>query len=104
MIGRGVAVIYQEPSLAPNLSVAENIFMGRLPTSRFGIVDRRRLATDTTTVAERLGLDLDPRCPRRPLSVARRQMVEIAKASRVTPASSSWTSRRPFWPRPSSMG
>jgi ribose transport system ATP-binding protein len=80
MIGRGVAVIYQEPSLAPNLSVAENIFMGRLPTSRFGIVDRRRLATDTTTVAERLGLDLDPGARVGSLSVARRQMVEIAKA------------------------
>ena len=69
-----------EPSLAPNLSVAENIFMGRLPTSRFGIVDRRRLATDTTTVAERLGLDLDPGARVGSLSVARRQMVEIAKA------------------------
>ena len=47
MIGRGVAVIYQEPSLAPHLTVAENIFMGRLPTSRFGIVDRRKLVEDT---------------------------------------------------------
>jgi ribose transport system ATP-binding protein len=80
MIGRGIAVIYQEPSLAPHLSVAENIFMGRLPTRRFGIVDRRRLAEDTAVVAERLGLDIDPGARVGTLSVARRQMVEIAKA------------------------
>lgn len=79
MIARGVAVIYQEPSLAPHLSVAENIFMGRLPTRR-GIVDRRRLAEDTEVVAERLGLGLDPFASVGSLSVARRQMVEIAKA------------------------
>ena len=80
MIGRGIAVIYQEPSLAPHLSVAENIFMGRLPTRRFGIVDRRKLVEDTAVVAERLGLDIDPGARVGTLSVARRQMVEIAKA------------------------
>jgi ribose transport system ATP-binding protein len=80
MIGRGVAVIYQEPSLAPHLSVAENIFMGRLPTRRFGLVDHRKLAEDTAVVAERLGLDIDPTARAGTLSVARRQMVEIAKA------------------------
>lgn len=80
MIGQGIAVIYQEPSLAPHLSVAENIFMGRLPTRRFGLVDYRRLAEDTAVVAERLGLDLDPAARVGTLSVARRQMVEIAKA------------------------
>ncbi len=80
MIERGVAIIYQEPALAPHLSVGENIFMGRLPTSGRGLVDRRRLAEQTAVVAERLGLDLDPRRRVGTLSVARRQMVEIAKA------------------------
>ena len=80
MIARGVAVIYQEPSLAPHLSVAENIFMGRLPTSRAGLIDRRRLVEDTAVVAERLGLAIDPGAPVSRLSVAHRQMVEIAKA------------------------
>jgi ribose transport system ATP-binding protein len=79
MIERGVAVIYQEPALAPHLSVAENLFMGRLPTRR-AIVDRRRLVADTRAVAERLGLDLDPLALVGSLSVARRQMVEIARA------------------------
>jgi ribose transport system ATP-binding protein len=80
MLERGVAVIYQEPSLAPHLSVAENIFMGRLPTRGPGVVDWSRLRQDTAVVAQRLGLDLEPRTPVRALSVARRQMVEIAKA------------------------
>ena len=80
MLERGVAVIYQEPALAPHLSVAENIFMGRLPTTRLGIVDWARLRQDTAVVAQRLGLDINPRTPVGALSVARRQMVEIAKA------------------------
>jgi len=80
MISRGVAVIYQEPSLAPHLTVAENIFMGRLPTTRLGAVDWRRLAQDTAVVSQRLGLDLEAQAIVGRLSVARRQMVEIAKA------------------------
>jgi ribose transport system ATP-binding protein len=80
MLGRGVAVIYQEPSLAPHLSTAENIFMGRLPSNRLGVVDWPRLAADTEALAERLGLELAPRAPVGRLSVARRQMVEIARA------------------------
>jgi ribose transport system ATP-binding protein len=51
-----------------------------LPTTRFSVVDRRRLVEDTAIVAERLGLDLEPNARVGTLSVARRQMVEIAKA------------------------
>jgi ribose transport system ATP-binding protein len=80
MLERGVAVIYQEPALAPHLSVAENIFMGRLPTKGIGVVNWSKLRQDTAVVAQRLGLDINPRTPVRALSVARRQMVEIAKA------------------------
>jgi ribose transport system ATP-binding protein len=80
MLARRVAVIYQEPSLAPHLSVAENIFMGRLPTNRAGVVDWGRLSAQTAAVCEGLGLDIRPRTPVARLSVARRQMVEIAKA------------------------
>ncbi len=80
MIRRGIAVIYQEPSLAPHLTVAENIFMGRLPVNRVGMIDWRRVEQDTAVVSQRLGLDLQPRTRVGRLSVARRQMVEIAKA------------------------
>jgi ribose transport system ATP-binding protein len=80
MIGRGVAVIYQEPTLAPHLTTAENIYMGRLPKTRFGAIDWRRLEHDTLAVGEQLGLKLQPRARVQYLSVAQRQMVEIAKA------------------------
>ena len=79
MIERGVAVIYQELAQAPHLSVAENVLMGRLPR-RGGFVDwpaARRLARDTV---HRLGFEMDPAARVAELSVARRQMVEIAKA------------------------
>jgi ribose transport system ATP-binding protein len=80
MIGRGVAVIYQEATLAPHLTTAENIFLGRLPISQYGIVDWRRLERDTLAIGEQLGFRFQPRTPIRRLSVAQRQMVEIAKA------------------------
>ncbi len=80
MLALGIAVIYQEPALAAHLTVAENIFMGRLPTTRLGRVDWRRLAGDAAAVTDRLGLDVSSGTPVARLSVARRQMVEIAKA------------------------
>ena len=80
MLALGIAVIYQEPALAAHLTVAENIFMGRLPTRSGGRVDWRRLTDDTAVVTGRLGLDVAPGTMVERLSVARRQMVEIAKA------------------------
>jgi ribose transport system ATP-binding protein len=80
MIDSGVAVIYQEPSLAPHLTTAENIFMGRLPKTRMGLVDWDRLTRDTLALSAQLGLDLRPRVRVERLSVASRQMIEIAKA------------------------
>jgi ABC-type sugar transport system ATPase subunit len=80
MLEHGIAVIYQEPSLALHLSVAENIFMGRLPTRRGVAVDWDLLDEQTAALSERLGLTLEPRTRVSRLSVARRQMVEIAKA------------------------
>jgi ribose transport system ATP-binding protein len=80
MIERGVAVIYQEATLAPHLTTAENIFLGRLPTNPYGMVDWRRLERDTLAIGDQLGFRFQPRTPIRRLSVAQRQMVEIAKA------------------------
>ncbi|GAA4615174.1 sugar ABC transporter ATP-binding protein [Actinoallomurus liliacearum] len=76
----GVAVIYQEPTLFPDLSVAENIFMGRQPRSRFRRIDRRALRAETAKLFDRLGVALDPDRPARGLSIADQQIVEIAKA------------------------
>ncbi|MEV0233171.1 sugar ABC transporter ATP-binding protein [Nonomuraea sp. NPDC050786] len=75
----GVAVIYQEPTLFPDLSVMENIFMGRQPRRRLGI-DRRAMRASTAELFGRLGVHLDPDQPARGLSIADQQLVEIAKA------------------------
>ena len=76
----GVAVIYQEPTLFPDLSVAENIFMGRQPHRSFGRVDHKAVHAATADLFRRLGVDLDPDQPARGLSIADQQLVEIAKA------------------------
>jgi rhamnose transport system ATP-binding protein len=76
----GVAVIYQEPTLFPDLSVAENIFMGRQPRRSFGRVDHAAVRRATAELFRRLGVDLDPDRPARGLSIADQQLVEIAKA------------------------
>jgi rhamnose transport system ATP-binding protein len=79
----GIAVIYQEPTLFPDLSVAENIFMGRQPTGRLRRIDRAAMHAAAARLFERLGVDLDPRRPARGLSIADQQLVEIAKALSV---------------------
>ncbi|MEV1244835.1 sugar ABC transporter ATP-binding protein [Nonomuraea sp. NPDC050022] len=76
----GVAVIYQEPTLFPDLSVAENIFMGRQPRRTLGRIDRKEMHGQARRLFERLGVALDPEQPSRGLSIADQQLVEIAKA------------------------
>jgi rhamnose transport system ATP-binding protein len=76
----GVAVIYQEPTLFPDLSVAENIFMGRQPRLRLGRIDRATMHAEAAELFTRLGVTLDPGQPARGLSIADQQLVEIAKA------------------------
>nr|WP_255946062.1 sugar ABC transporter ATP-binding protein [Streptomyces sp. ODS25] len=76
----GVAVIYQEPTLFPDLSVAENIFMGRQPRRSLRRVDHRAATAATAALFRRLGVHLDPDQPARGLSIADQQIVEIAKA------------------------
>ncbi|MET8684726.1 sugar ABC transporter ATP-binding protein [Streptomyces sp. NPDC004732] len=76
----GVAVIYQEPTLFPDLSVAENIFMGRRPRRSLGRVDHKAVHAAARSLFARLAVDLDPEQPARGLSIADQQIVEIAKA------------------------
>ncbi len=76
----GVAVIYQEPTLFPDLSVAENLFMGRQPRTRFGQIDRRAMRAEATRLFTRLGVRIDPDRPALGLSIADQQIIEIAKA------------------------
>jgi rhamnose transport system ATP-binding protein len=77
----GIAAIYQEPSVFPDLSVAENIYIGhqpRKPVTR--AIDWRRMADMALQPLRALGVELDPRRKVRGLTIAQLQMVEIAKA------------------------
>jgi ribose transport system ATP-binding protein len=76
----GIAVIYQELMLAPHLSVAENLFLGRLPRNALGLVDWSEALRRSEELMARLGFRVDPSARLSGLSVAQRQMVEIASA------------------------
>ncbi|UUP18627.1 sugar ABC transporter ATP-binding protein [Nitratireductor thuwali] len=75
----GIAVIYQELSLTPNLTVAQNIFLGREPSSA-GIVDRGAMDRATAPILERLAVRFSPGTLVGDLSLGERQLVEIARA------------------------
>ena len=77
----GIAIIHQELNLIGELSVAENIFLDRQPTSRFGTIDWRRLNDDASVLLAELGLtDVKPTDQVKHIAVGKQQMVEIAKA------------------------
>jgi ribose transport system ATP-binding protein len=76
----GVHVVYQEFALFPQLSVAENIFLGNERRNRLGLVDHRRSRREAGELMRRLGVFIDPRATVASLSVADQQMVEIARA------------------------
>ncbi|WP_369201076.1 sugar ABC transporter ATP-binding protein [Streptomyces sp. PU-14G] len=75
----GIATIHQEFNLVPQLSIAENIFLGRQPR-RLGMIDRKKMEADAKVLLERVGVTAPPRTPVGKLGIAGRQMVEIAKA------------------------
>jgi ribose transport system ATP-binding protein len=77
---RGIAIVYQELSLVPMLTVAENIFPGRLPTNSLGMVRYGELFRRAQQVLDRLEVAIDPRALVETLSIANQQLVEIAKA------------------------
>jgi ABC-type sugar transport system ATPase subunit len=76
----GISTVYQELSTIPQLSVAENIFLGREPAHALGHLDRQRLRQETLALAEVYHFDLDPDALVERLSVAERQRVELARA------------------------
>ncbi|OZG72010.1 D-xylose ABC transporter ATP-binding protein [Hahella sp. CCB-MM4] len=76
----GIAMIHQELLLMDYMTVAENIWIRREPKNRFGFVDHDQMRRNTLELFNRLNINLDPDAEIRDLSVANRQMVEIAKA------------------------
>ncbi len=78
-INQGIAVIYQEPSLFLDLSLAENVFIGRQP-KKGAVIDWKFAQTEAARLFKELGVELDPKRQARGLSIADQQVVEIAKA------------------------
>lgn len=76
----GISIIYQEFNLLPELTVAQNIYLGREPVGRFGVVNKAGLEKAASDLLERFQLEVDPGERVYRLSVAERQIVEIAKA------------------------
>ena len=78
--GAGIAMIHQELNLVPELSVAENIFLGREPLIAGLVIDRRRMLTAARDLLRRLGIGIEPELRVSRLRVGEQQLVEIAKA------------------------
>lgn len=76
----GIAMIHQELNLMPFMTVAENIWIRREPKNRFGLIDHPEMARRTQALFDRLNIAIDPDVNVGELSMANRQMVEIAKA------------------------
>ncbi len=77
-LSAGISTVFQELSLLPNLTIAENMFLGREPLTRTGAPDRRRMRAETAAALAELDLKLDPEQLVSTLTIAERQFVEIA--------------------------
>ncbi|MCF7220375.1 sugar ABC transporter ATP-binding protein [Marilutibacter chinensis] len=80
----GISTVYQEVNLCPNLSVAENLFAGRFPCNRFGLIDWAQVRRGARELLAQLHLDLDVDSPLESHPVAMQQMVAIARALAVS--------------------
>ncbi|MCX8955305.1 ATP-binding cassette domain-containing protein, partial [Ruegeria sp. NA] len=76
----GIGIIHQELSLMNDLTVAQNIFIGREPRKRFGRLNDAALNVQTAEIFASMNLNLDPKAQVGSLTIAKQQMVEIAKA------------------------
>jgi len=77
---QGIGFVHQELNVLDNLTVAENVFLGREPRIARYLIDRKKLNSSTKQYLAKLGLEVEPDTPLRDLSMAQQQMVEIAKA------------------------
>ena len=79
-IDAGISMIHQELNPIRMMSVGENIFLGRYPINKYGLVDHHKMYADTKDLLEQVGLDIDPKTNLNDLTVSQMQSVEIAKA------------------------
>jgi len=84
---KGISIVFQELSLIPTLSIAENIFANRQPVGRINFINRRKMYEETQNLLKLFDLDcIDPATPIRELSIANQQVVEILKAISYNPS------------------
>lgn len=76
----GISIIYQEFNLIPHLTAAENIFLGREPTIKLGVIDQKNITKSSQKILNNLGVKIDSSSLVKDLGVAQQQMVEVAKA------------------------
>ena len=101
----GIGTVYHELSVIPELTVSENIFVGRIPKRKTGMFDRKKLEEDTRKLFEEYGIDdIDPNAKARSLSLSQKQIVEILKTLAKNPeiiildeATSALTDDRVVW-------
>lgn len=79
-IAHGVSMIHQELMPIPYLTVAEDIYLGREPLTKAGLLDKKEIIRKAQELLEMIGIDIDPRTEMRKLSTAQTQLIEIAKA------------------------
>ncbi len=77
---KGVAAVFQELSIIPGLSVADNIYLGLEPRKKMGQIDYKKLYKDTQEILDYVGLDIDPQERAGDLPVSKRQLIEVCKA------------------------
>ncbi len=79
-LNMGISMIHQELSPIPYMTVAENIFLGREPLGKLGLIDKKKMIADTVKLFDKLEIHIDPKALMKDLSIANTQIVEIAKA------------------------
>ena len=80
---KGISFVHQELNVLDNLTVAENVFLGREPRHLGFLIDRRKLNSQTESILRQIGVENSPRTPVSELSIAQQQLIEIAKALSV---------------------
>jgi ribose transport system ATP-binding protein len=75
----GIGMVHQELSIAPDLTVAENVFLGSQPVTRFGLVDWRRMMREAAEHLGGLGIEVDPKLPMGVLPIGLQQLVELSR-------------------------